>query len=199
MRLRLGIVLAAFLGLAACQTGPYLRGQAVSRTTAPDFELVSQSGQPLRLAELQGRVVVLTFLDTDCTGDCPDITSKLIETAGQIDYSESGRVAFLAVTTNPEEDNVEKAAQFCHLNDMPANFYFLTGARPAVEAVWAGFYPSNTTPAASPLAKTRLAVIDPVGDIRSYFSGPDFAPDDLRHDIRALLSEENLLALPLCH
>ena len=41
---------------------------------APDFHLVSQSGQPVSLASLRGSVTLLTFLDPRCTDDCPVAT-----------------------------------------------------------------------------------------------------------------------------
>ncbi len=192
---RLGIFLALMVLVATCQTTVPLRGQVVSSTPAADFELTSQSAQTIHLAEFQGRVVVLAFLDTDCTGDCPGITSKLIETADQIDSSEAGRVAFLAVTTAPDVDTVGRAAQFCNAKGTPSNFYFLTGGRPQVEAVWTSY----THPESAAALPDKLVLIDPIGQVRSYMSTSSLAAEDLRHNIRTLLAEENLLALPLCH
>src|SRR5438045_2983066 len=44
---------------------------------APDFQLSDQFGQPVRLSSFKGKVVVLTFLYTNCPDACPLITGKL--------------------------------------------------------------------------------------------------------------------------
>ena len=41
-------------------------------TTAPDFELLNQADQPLRLSSLRGRLVVLAFYPLDWSPTCTD-------------------------------------------------------------------------------------------------------------------------------
>ena len=203
LRAVLAVFLAlAFLGLSGCGfltnlTGiPMIEGmEEVSLTPAADFELTTQAGQRLRMGDLQGRVVVLTFLDTNCSGDCQAITHGIKEASAQMDYyEEAGRAIFLAVTTAPEKDTVERAEQLSRLQGMPQNFFFLTGSREVVERVW-----TNYKITGEEIEPARLVLIDSNGKLRAYVGGPEFKPRDLRHNIRVLLSEQNLLALPLCH
>ena len=43
---------------------------------APGFPLTDQNGQPVSLASLRGKVVLMTFLDPVCTTDCPIIGAE---------------------------------------------------------------------------------------------------------------------------
>jgi len=200
------LLLLVFLVLSGCSLlntiagVPTLRGvQGTKLTVAADFQLTAQSGQRLSLGELQGKVVVLTFMSTTCSADCQSIAKRLHETSGQMsNLQEAGRVAFLAVTTTAETDTVEKAAEFYHQWAMPNNFYFLTGSQEDVESVW-NSYDIPRAGVGATGEGTRLALIDPKGRLRAYMPAGEFTPDDLRHNIRLLLLEDNLLTLPLCH
>ena len=44
---------------------------------APELALVNQSGQPLTLTELRGKVVLLTFTYSTCAEVCPLITAAM--------------------------------------------------------------------------------------------------------------------------
>ncbi|MDP6511376.1 MAG: SCO family protein [Dehalococcoidia bacterium] len=207
IRLSLAVLLfLVFLVLPGCSllstiAGiPTLRGvQGTKPTAAADFQLTAQSGQRLRLGELQRKVVVLTFMSTICAADCQSIARRVNETSGQMsNYQEAGRVAFLAVTTTPETDTVEKAAEFYHQRAMPNNFYFLTGPQEDIESVWKSYNVTRDGAEATG-GGTRLMLIDPKGRLRAYMTAEEFKPDDLRHNIRLLLSEDNLITQPLCH
>lgn len=44
---------------------------------APDFTLLDVNGRPVRLSELQGRVVLLSFIYAACTAACPLLTQRM--------------------------------------------------------------------------------------------------------------------------
>ncbi|MDP6782590.1 MAG: hypothetical protein QGG56_03315, partial [Dehalococcoidia bacterium] len=87
IRLSLAVLLfLVFLVLPGCSllstiAGiPTLRGvQGTKPTAAADFQLTAQSGQRLRLGELQRKVVVLTFMSTICAADCQSIARRVNE------------------------------------------------------------------------------------------------------------------------
>ena len=89
------VVLA--VGLARSQQGQVAVGEA-----APDFELLSFSGETYRLADLQGSVVVVNFWASWCESCKPE--AKDLEAASQ-HYQPRGDVIFLGVDyvdTEPE-------------------------------------------------------------------------------------------------
>lgn len=192
------LLLLATLGLSGCAflisvSGiPNIREmREVTLAPAADFQLTTRAGQKLELADLRGKVVVLTFLDAGCSADCRAFTGMVKEASAQMDYyQEAGRAAFLAVTAAPDKEG----ALLGGLEGMPQNFYILTGSPEDVAQVRAHYehIGDETEPA-------RLVLIDTKGRFRAYRTGLELKAADLRHNIRVLLSEQNLLARPLCH
>jgi protein SCO1/2 len=71
---------------------------------APELALVDQSGQPLTLTALRGRVVLLTFTYSACADVCPLITATLAALQQRLTAAERRQVFFLSVTTQPAVD-----------------------------------------------------------------------------------------------
>jgi len=91
---------------------------------APDFALVDQFNKPVNMSQFEGKIVVITFVYTNCPDVCPAVTyqmKKLSEELGD-DYNES--VVFLSVTVDPERDTPERLASFASNHD--ASWQFLT-------------------------------------------------------------------------
>src|SRR5262249_3991373 len=68
---------------------------------APDFAMPTQEGKPLRLSDLRGEVVVLTFIYTRCPLPefCPKMDKKFAELAGKVGAvpARADRVRLLSV------------------------------------------------------------------------------------------------------
>lgn len=78
---------------------------------AADFALPDQHGETFRLADVRGKVVVMTFLYTSCIDVCPFISIKLrqaIEMLGD----ESDKVEFIVISTDPERDTLERVSDY---------------------------------------------------------------------------------------
>jgi protein SCO1/2 len=77
----------------------------------PDFTLTTQDGRTLKLSELRGAVVVLTFIYTRCPlpDFCPLMDRKFAELAGTIGAfpARAARVRLLSVSFDPEHDTPE--------------------------------------------------------------------------------------------
>ena len=96
---------------------------------APAFTLTNQSGRPVSLASLRGKVVLLTFLDPVCTSDCPLIAQEFRQ-ADELLGGHSRQVELVAVVTNPVYNQPEYTAAFDrqeHLSTLP-NWQYLTGS-----------------------------------------------------------------------
>ena len=91
---------------------------------APAFVLVDQNNTAVNLSQFEGKIVVMTFVFTNCPDICPAVTyqmKKLSEELGDA-YEES--VVFLSVTVDPKRDTPEELAAFA--SSYNANWQFLT-------------------------------------------------------------------------
>src|SRR5579863_8763926 len=54
-------------------------GSSLGAAQAPDFKLVNQFGQPMSLSQFRGKVVMLSFEDSECTTVCPLTTQAMLQ------------------------------------------------------------------------------------------------------------------------
>jgi protein SCO1/2 len=190
-----GAVAAFFVARGMGDDEPALVGTDLGKAPAPDFALTDQRGAPVRLADLRGRVVVLTFIYTHCPDVCPLTAEDLRATDALLPADVRDRVVLLAVTVDPDRDTSAALRAFSaehRLADNP-RWHALRGDRAALAAVWAayaidpGAMLSMATPAdASTLAHTdAIYVIDRDGRERVLLHS-SLAPAALAKDLRAL-------------
>ncbi|MGH3200639.1 MAG: SCO family protein [Streptosporangiaceae bacterium] len=136
---------------------------------APGFQLSDQNGQPVSLASLRGKVVLMTFLDPVCTSDCPIIGAEMKE-AGVLLGSADKDVDLVAVVANPIYRSVAFTQAFDReegLSTVP-NWLYLTGSVSQLSQVWRQYgVAAEILPAGSMIDHSDLAVvIDRTGHIR---------------------------------
>jgi cytochrome oxidase Cu insertion factor (SCO1/SenC/PrrC family) len=136
---------------------------------APGFTLTDQNGQPVSLASLHGKVVLMTFLDPVCTTDCPIIGAEFKQ-AGVLLGAQDKDVELVAIVANPTYRGVAFTQAFDReegLNRVP-NWLYLTGSLTALGQVWKQYGVTVADlPAGAMSAHNDLAVvIDRSGDIR---------------------------------
>jgi len=177
---------------AACAPQSPLKGTDLGKAPAPDFKLADQSGKAVSLSDYRGKVVVLTFLYTHCPDECPLIASKLYTTSGLLG-SAMNQTAFVAVSTDPDNDTPIAVAKFVQQHNLEGKLRYLVGTREQLQPVWSAYSlfvapsPTNETlPSVS--HSTRVIVIDQAGNQRVNLNS-DFDSADLTLDVRALLSE----------
>jgi cytochrome oxidase Cu insertion factor (SCO1/SenC/PrrC family) len=160
---------------------------------APGFQLTAQAGQPVSLASLRGKVVLMTFLDPVCTTDCPIIGAEFKE-AGVLLGSADKDVELVAVVANPTYRAVEFTQAFDReegLSTVP-NWLYLTGSLGQLSQVWRQYgITVENLPAGSMSAHNDLAVvIDRSGHIREEV-GADPGPGtaSTQSSFSALLSQ----------
>ncbi len=104
---------------------------------APAFSLTSQSGTPVSLAMLRGKVVLLTFLDPVCTSDCPVIAQEFRQ-ADQALGASARNVELVAIVANPiyrSEQYTRAFDQQERLAGLP-NWLFLSGSLAQLQRAW---------------------------------------------------------------
>ncbi|MGH7342167.1 MAG: SCO family protein, partial [Candidatus Rokuibacteriota bacterium] len=158
---------------------------------APPFALTAQDERRLSLADLRGKVVVLTFIYTTCTDTCPLLTGKLVSLQPRLGADFGRRVFFVGVTVDPERDTPARLKGYAVAHGArPEGWAFLTGAPTEIREVSKryGVYAKKT--ARGDVDHTFLtSVIDARGTLRVQYMGVRFDPTELLGDVRALLAE----------
>jgi cytochrome oxidase Cu insertion factor (SCO1/SenC/PrrC family) len=142
---------------------------AAMNLPAPGFQLTDQNGQPVSLASLRGKVVVMTFLDPVCTTDCPIIGAEF-KAAGAMLGAADQDVELVAIVANPTYRSAAFTQAFDReegLNTVP-NWRYLTGSLSQLSQVWRQYgITVENLPAGAMSAHNDLAVvIDRTGHIR---------------------------------
>ena len=126
--------------LVACSSPePFQGTELTSAEIATPFQLEDQFGKSVNLTDHSGKVVVLTFLYTNCPDTCPIVTSQLLDTHRLLGQDAS-RVSFLAVSVDPERDSVGDAHTYSQKWDMVDKWGFLVGTREELRPIWAAYY-----------------------------------------------------------
>jgi len=160
-RLASGTLLAAgLLGLAACAapgTSPPAQssdlgnqaqaadanpdldpGSSLGGRLAPDFRLVNQFGQPMSLSQFRGKIVILAFVDSQCTTVCPLTTVSMLE-ARQLLGAEGSHVQLVGIDANPAAESVGDVLAYSRVHGMVNQWDFLTGSDSQLRAVWKAY------------------------------------------------------------
>jgi protein SCO1/2 len=189
---------AGLLGLCILAGGPADAGKASRLAViqkAPDFTLTDQAGKPLRSAELRGKVLLVSFVFTTCSGNCPATTHRMglvqreLKAAGLL---KGDRVRLLSITLDPKRDTQEVLRGYMWLYDAdPASWSFLTGAPEEVAKVVAAWgmwaRPSANAQLDHP---SRVFLVDPRGHVREIYNLDFLRPAWVTEDVQLLLSEK---------
>lgn len=150
--LGLGLLLAA-CGSSAPGPPPANQGLVLNRPTPQHLQLVDQHGQPVSLAALRGKVVVLAPFMSLCQDECPLVTASFISL--QHDVMADGlshRVAFVEATVDPGRDTVARLAAY--QKEFGANWELWTGTPAQMHTFWNTFgVTAQIVPEPQPAAK----------------------------------------------
>lgn len=103
---------------------------------APNFSLTTQDKAQLKLADLRGKIVAVTFIFTTCQDTCPILIAKLVGVQKKLAADMSPYIAFVAITLTPKHDTPEvlKAYANAHGADL-SRWSFLTGDAKQIHAL----------------------------------------------------------------
>ncbi len=167
-------------------TLPALYGEATWRSgevPAPAFQLRDQHGRIVRLTALRGRAVMLAFMDSLCTSECPIEAAQFAAALRPLSGPERPRLVVVSVDLADSPASVARAARKWHL---PPGFEWLLGAHAQLAPVWQAYgITVRPTKSGDVEHSDAFYVIDRNGDERAGFLSP-FIPGLLTRDLRRL-------------
>jgi len=161
--------------------------------TLPDVALVDQDGRPLRLADLRGKALALTFVFTRCP--LPDFCPLLMRNfeaahaALAKDPALAARTHLLTVSFDTKHDTPAVLRAFgipFQKTPRPFTHWTLaTGKDEAIRALGGALELDYVEETQSFTHNLRTAVLDPQGRLRRLFRGNDWTPEELVAELRS--------------
>lgn len=184
-------VLLLSLVLSACGRPYEFKGTAYPEgKAAPEFTKLAADGQPLRLSDLRGKVVLIFFGYTSCPDVCPTTLTEAKQVLDGLG-DQAADVRYLFITVDPERDTAQKLAAYTQafhpaIVGVTGDLQGLAQARADYGVIAEkqelpgsaiGYVINHTA---------RLFLVDTAGDLRlSYAYGTP--PQDILADVRHLL------------
>jgi protein SCO1 len=186
----LALLLAAPLPLLAADKSAEKKLPVVGQ--AAPFALTSQDGKTVRLADLRGKVVAVTFIYTHCPDICPLLTQKMVEVQEALGADFGPRIAFVSITLDPERDTPKVLKDFAKFwGTKPAGWFFLTGSPATIRTAMRHYGVYAKKQKDGSIDHTELtSLIDPEGRIRVQYIGYRFDADEFRRDLLSLVDNE---------
>jgi protein SCO1/2 len=182
---------AAVLILASC-AAPRLVGTELTPPQAPpDFTLTDGiSGTPVTLSAQRGKVVVLSFLYTQCPDVCPLTAEQFRQAQQKLTPDERDRIRFVAVSVDPRHDTPETVQGFARDHGLTQGFAFLIGGAAQLQAVWSAYgIRIETDPSVAGVGHSdAMYLIDAAGRAR-VLTHSDITADALAGDLKLLSAE----------
>lgn len=101
---------------------------------APAFDLIDQDGARVRLADLRGRVVVVTAVYATCNATCPMILAQARGALAALTPEERADVVVVGVTLDPQRDDPAAMGRLAQAQEVSSpTFRLLSGPPDEVE------------------------------------------------------------------
>ena len=155
----------------------------------PDVTLPSYRGGTVSLRAQEGKVVVLTFLDSKCTDACPIIAALIGRTWSLLTPAEKAQIRVYAISVNPVVDSPESVRRFLAARHALRALDWLVGPVKEMRPVWHDFgvLPATDT-GNNDVHSADVRVFDRRGMwVSILHAGVDLTPANLVHDIRLAL------------
>jgi len=177
------IALALVAGVGSWFAAAALKQHDDLRKIQPDrpralvnFALTDTAGREVTRADLDGKILAVSFLFTSCSLTCPEVSRRMAEI--QQLTATNDDVRLLSLTVDPRSDTPLVLAKWAARFGADTNRWrLLTGAKPALyELIGTSFLavetnnPFNSMPG-NFAGTERIAVVDRHGQTRAYFDG----------------------------
>ncbi len=185
---------AALVSYSLVFSACYHQAERSAATLPEDVSLIDNHGQPLALASLKGKVVLLDFVHIDCPGVCTNLTNKFGQVADHLGQDLGAKVILLTVTNDPEHDGPQQLLTFAKSSDADLNgWIFATGKAENVDRVIRAFGLKNERlPDGSPNHITQVFLVGPDGRAMREYQGMVMNSRQVVSHIREALAQWNV-------
>jgi len=178
---------------AALEYNQYLDPGTTISGVAPDFTLTDQFGQPVSLHSYQGKVVLLAFIDSECSTICPMTTTAMLDAKAMLGKAGS-QVQLVGIDANPASTSLEDVLSYSELHGMLRQWHFLTGSLAQLRPVWKAYGVEAAIDSGEVTHTPALFVIGPRGEeAKVYLTQQSYAAVG---QLGQLLAQESSSLLP---
>lgn len=188
-----GAAIGILLVAASDTEEPAYRGSIPpGRFVLPEFDLRDHLGTAVRTSDLEGKVVLVTFLDTQCTSSCPVIASQIGLALDRLTPEQAGGVVPIAITSDPPEDTPASVRTFLRRHRVEGRLRYLLGTVPEVRPVWEAFQVAASFDTGDDdLHSAPVRIFDRHGIwVSTLHAGADLTAENLAHDLGVSLAQE---------
>ena len=163
---------------------------------AADFKLINQDNQEITLSQFLGRVKVVTFIYIRChqASVCPLTTKHLKKLQDSLEGNLDKNTVILSISFDAEFDTPGMLKKYAQLYDVDFhNWHFLTGDKTAIEKTCQDYKFIAEKEEGGTFRHSAITfLIDQNNNIRKIYFSNLWAPEEIKRDIMALLSNENI-------
>ena len=122
------------------QTGKVPTDGEVAKASAvyfPNHILLTQDNKPVRFYDdlLKGKVVLINFMFTTCTGICPPMTANLAKVQNHLGERVGKDVVMISISVDPTVDTPDVLKKYADSFKVKPGWHFLTGKKENVDWV----------------------------------------------------------------
>lgn len=162
-----------------------------------DMDFLNEEGEPFRLANMQGKVYLVSYVFTQCPSQCSGVIESVREIAAE--FPDADRLEFVAVSLEPDVDRPEVLKEWAQLHEIDSEkWHLLTtpeiGQTKALqdfmsEGLW--FFRVNKVEGPEKYEHDqRVALVDGSGNIRGFFDLLDLqAPEAVRSALKTQITQ----------
>jgi len=113
------------------------RDETYQRSYFTDLPLLTQEGREVRFYTdmLKGRLVLISFIYTNCTEICPILMPNLVEIQNDLGDRFGREISFISISVDPEDDTPEVLKAYGEKYGAKPGWTFLTGKKENVDWV----------------------------------------------------------------
>jgi protein SCO1 len=151
---------------------------------AAEFSLTDQDGHRVSLSQYRGRVVVLTFIHSQCKDACPLMVEDIKGALNSLPGTGRG-VAAIGITA---QDTPANRRKFLAEHQMTGRLAYLNGSAGDLRRIWRAYHVDPVLPG-RPQHTAFVIVIDKTGVERLGYPADQLTPESLTHDLQVLERE----------